>query len=272
MPYMERDYSRATTLEWCRRIDAGPFSTLSCGERITSYTQDMRVVLAAAAALTSRVRIMPSLYVLPIPAVLAENRDARRPLGGRVTVTVGRQAPGDYRRSGAAERRTAARRGRRRDAPTWAGSRPSRGTDPVGPTPVQPAGRTSPERWAQAIRAAAWADGIYGWSMDSLAPVKQQFDLARGAGTGPARRASGSSPDSGSRWPTRRREAQAYVYDCCASPARKARERGEQMKAAHRRDQRLDAIEAEGADECLLVPATLELAEVERAAELVARR
>ena len=34
----------------------------------------------------------------------------------------------------------------------------------------------------------------------------------------------------------------------------------------------LDAIEAEGADECLLVPATLEIAEVERAAELIARR
>jgi hypothetical protein len=34
----------------------------------------------------------------------------------------------------------------------------------------------------------------------------------------------------------------------------------------------LDAIEAEGADECLLVPATLEIVEVERAAELVARR
>lgn len=54
LPYTERDYNRQTTLAWCRGIDAGPFSSLSCGERITSCTQDMRIVLAAAAALTGR--------------------------------------------------------------------------------------------------------------------------------------------------------------------------------------------------------------------------
>jgi len=51
MPYMELDYDRDTTLNWCRGIDAGPFSSLSCSERITSYAQDMRIILAAAAAL-----------------------------------------------------------------------------------------------------------------------------------------------------------------------------------------------------------------------------
>ena len=66
LPYMEREYDRSTTLDWCRLADQGPFESLSCGERITSYTQDMRIVLAAAAALTERVRIVPSLYVLPM--------------------------------------------------------------------------------------------------------------------------------------------------------------------------------------------------------------
>ena len=66
LPYMERGYDRGTTLDWCRAVDAGPFTTLSCGERITSYAQEMRVVLSAAAALTERVRIMPTLYVLPM--------------------------------------------------------------------------------------------------------------------------------------------------------------------------------------------------------------
>ena len=68
IPYMEAGYDRGTTLDWCREVDAGPFATLSCGERVISYSQDMRVILSAAAALTERVRIMPSLYVLPAHA------------------------------------------------------------------------------------------------------------------------------------------------------------------------------------------------------------
>ena len=38
MPYMVRDYDRDRILTWARKIDAGPFDTLSCGERITDYT------------------------------------------------------------------------------------------------------------------------------------------------------------------------------------------------------------------------------------------
>ena len=66
LPYMERDYHRKDILDWCRRIDQGPFSSLSCGERITGYTLEMRMLLGAAAAVTERVRIVPSLYVLPM--------------------------------------------------------------------------------------------------------------------------------------------------------------------------------------------------------------
>ena len=50
LPYMERAYDRATILAWCRRADAGPFYSLSCGESINGYTFEMRVLLAAAAA------------------------------------------------------------------------------------------------------------------------------------------------------------------------------------------------------------------------------
>ena len=38
LPYMERDYGREEIFSWCRAADAGPFSSLSCGERITGYT------------------------------------------------------------------------------------------------------------------------------------------------------------------------------------------------------------------------------------------
>ena len=66
LPSMVGEYDRDTTLQWCRGIDAGPFSSLACGERIAFRNQEMRVLLAAAAALTERVRIVPTLYVLPM--------------------------------------------------------------------------------------------------------------------------------------------------------------------------------------------------------------
>jgi alkanesulfonate monooxygenase SsuD/methylene tetrahydromethanopterin reductase-like flavin-dependent oxidoreductase (luciferase family) len=287
MPYMERDYSRATTLEWCRRIDAGPFSSLSCGERITSYTQDMRVVLAAAAALTSRVRIMPSLYVLPMhPPVLAAKEIATLDVlsGGRVTVTVGiggRES--DYRAIGQPFGRRYARleEGVAAMRRVWAGEPPFAGADPVGPAPVQPGG---PPILAGAMgpkairRAAAWADGLYGWSMDSSPePVKQQFDVARAAWRDAGRRERPRLVTGF--WFSLADDADAklrkYVYEyLLITGEAPARARADQMKASSPDAIRsaLDAIEAEGADECLLVPATLETLEVERAAELISRR
>jgi len=287
MPYMEREYSRGTTLDWCRRIDAGPFSSLSCGERITSYTQDMRVVLAAAAALTSRVRIMPSLYVLPMrPPVLAAKEIATLDVlsGGRVTVTVGvggRES--DYRALGQPSLRRFARldEGVAVMKRIWAGEPPFAGADPVGPAPVQPGGPPilAGVMGPKAIRRAAeWADGIYGWSMDSsAAPVKEQFDLARSAWRAAGRRERPRLVTGF--WFSLADDADAklrrYVYEYLrvAGEAR-ARAAASAMKASSPDAIRaaLDAIEAEGADECLLVPATLEIAEVERAAEQIARR
>jgi alkanesulfonate monooxygenase SsuD/methylene tetrahydromethanopterin reductase-like flavin-dependent oxidoreductase (luciferase family) len=287
MPYMERGYSRATTLEWCRRIDAGPFSSLACGERITSYTQDMRIVLAAAAALTSRVRILPSLYVLPMhPPALAAKEIATLDVlsGGRVTVTVGiggRES--DYRALGVPFERRYARleEGVAAMRRIWAGEPPCAGADPVGPRPVQPGGPPilAGAMGSKAIRrAAAWADGIYGWSMDSsAAPVKQHFDVARAAWRAANR--SGRPRLVTGFWFSLADGAQAklerYVYEyLLVAGEGAARAAAGAMKASSPDAIRaaLDAIEAEGADECLLVPATLEIGEVERAAELIARR
>jgi alkanesulfonate monooxygenase SsuD/methylene tetrahydromethanopterin reductase-like flavin-dependent oxidoreductase (luciferase family) len=92
LPYMERDYGREEIIAWCEAADAGPFSSLSCGERITGYTLEMRAMLAAAAVLTERVRIMPSLYVLPMhSATWAAKEIATLDVlsGGRVTLGVG---------------------------------------------------------------------------------------------------------------------------------------------------------------------------------------
>ena len=62
LPYMEHEhgYGRDEILAWCRAVDDGPWSSLSCGERITGHSLEMRTLLSAAAAVTSRVRIMPA--------------------------------------------------------------------------------------------------------------------------------------------------------------------------------------------------------------------
>ena len=113
LPYMERDLSRERVLAWCRGVDSGPFSSLSCGERITGYTIEMRTAMAAAAAVTERVRIVPSLYVLPMhSAVWAAKEIATLDLisDGRVTVTVGVGGrPEDYRAVGSSAARRHAR-------------------------------------------------------------------------------------------------------------------------------------------------------------------
>ena len=83
---------RERTLEWFRRVDEGPFSTLSCGERVVGSSVDMLALLGAAASVTTRVRIAPTLYVLPMhPAIRVAKHAATLDLisGGRTTVTVG---------------------------------------------------------------------------------------------------------------------------------------------------------------------------------------
>ncbi|EIC69876.1 hypothetical protein S7W_08413 [Mycobacteroides abscessus M94] len=65
LPFMCRDYTRESTITWARLADEGPFSTISSGERISYHNQDMWVTLAAAAAVTERVRILANVSVLP---------------------------------------------------------------------------------------------------------------------------------------------------------------------------------------------------------------
>ena len=94
LPYMKNGLDRELVQEWCMRTDQGPFSTLSCGERITGPQEvmDMRVTLAFAAAITERVKIMPSLYVLPMHSaamVAQEVATLDRLSNGRVQVCVG---------------------------------------------------------------------------------------------------------------------------------------------------------------------------------------
>jgi len=287
LPYMEEDLSRDRILSWCRAVDGGPFSSLSCGERITGHTIEMVTTLGAAAAVTERVRIVPSLYVLPMhSAVRAAKEIATLDLisNGRVTVTVGVGGrPGDYRAVGASMERRHVRMDEQvaEMRRVWRAEPPFEDLDPIGPNPVQPdgppihAGVMGPKA---VRRAAAWADGVYMWSgngvKQEIARAIEMVDSAwsQAERETPPRRIAGFwfslASDS-------QRRLQQYVYDyikVLSEDAAQAMAKAMNRSTADAVRESLDAMEELGCDECYLVPATCEIAEVERAAEIVARR
>ena len=146
LPYTQENLSREILLEWFHRIDEGPFSTLSCGERMVGSSVDMMATLAAAAAVTKRVRIAPSLYVLPMhPAIKVAKHAATLDLisGGRTTITVGVGGRlQDYRAMGSERHRPQAKMEEQvaEIRRIWAGEIPFEGAEPIGPRPVQPGG------------------------------------------------------------------------------------------------------------------------------------
>ncbi len=287
LPYMERDLSRERLLAWCRGIEDGPFSSLSCGERITGYTIEMRTALAAAAALTERVRIVPSLYVLPMhSAVWAAKEIATLDLisDGRVTVTVGVGGRlEDYQAVGSSSHRRHARMDEQvaEMRRIWRGEPPAEGLDEVGPRPVQPGGppiHAGVMRPKAMRRAAEWADGVYLWSGNGvkaeIAKAMERVDRAW----------NDAKRDAPPRWvagfwyslaPNAQKRLSAYVYDyvrVLSEDTARAMASVMDRSTPDAVQASLDAMEELGCDEVFLVPATCELAELEEAAELVAKR
>jgi len=193
LPVMVGGLDRDIVLEWSRRIDAGPFTSLAAGERITFPNPEVMVTLSAAAAVTERVRIVFSVLVLPMhnPVRIAKQVATLDVLSkGRVTLGLGvggREE--DYAAVGAEYDKTLWRRlgehvGLMQQA--WRGEQVVEGAlGRVEPLPVQ---RGGPELLAGSMyprsirRAAVWADGISGFSFGpDPSEIGSQFELARSA-------------------------------------------------------------------------------------------
>jgi alkanesulfonate monooxygenase SsuD/methylene tetrahydromethanopterin reductase-like flavin-dependent oxidoreductase (luciferase family) len=287
LPYTKAGLDRATLESWVRAIDAGPFHAISCGERVVGPTLALGPALAAAAAWSQRVRIVPTLYVLPMrDAVAVAQEVATLDLlsGGRVEVCVGvggREA--DYRAVGA----SFAKRHERLDEQVarmraiWRGEPAFPGGDPVGQRPTRAggppilAGAMGPKAMA---RAARWADGVYVWSGNGekaeIAALLARADAAwTGALRPPPRKIGGfwCSLASGDAQAKLREYVYGYtrVFGEAAARALSSSVRRASPDAVR---EALDGLEAAGCEECFLVPATAELAEVEGAAEVVAKR
>lgn len=191
LPTMVAGLGRETLLGWAREIDRGPFSSLAVGERISFDNWEIGTTLAAAAAVTERVRIVATVFVLPMhrSAWLAKQIATLDVLsGGRLTVGVGvggREQ--DYQVVGAPFARRHARMDEQVDEMRrlWSGAAPQPGVPPLGPTPAQPGG---PPLWIAAsgprpiARGARWADGLAGFSLGpDWDEVERVFESCRTA-------------------------------------------------------------------------------------------
>jgi len=286
-PYSQDDLTRELMLEWFRRVDEGPFSAISCGERIVGSGVDMMALLAAAAAVTSRVEIVPTLYVLPMhPAIKVAKHAATLDLisGGRTTITVGVGGRDqDYRCMEKERVRPHAKMEEQvgQIRRIWAGEAPFEGAAPVGPMPVQPggpqilAGVMGPKAIA---RAAKWADGVYSWSGNGVASeMKQQQERVVAAWqdadreTAP-RRVGGFwyslAPDADQKLKAYVRKYLAFMGE---APA-KAISRMVDRSSPDAVSASLDAYEELGVEECWLNSATAELSEIDGLLEVLEKR
>jgi alkanesulfonate monooxygenase SsuD/methylene tetrahydromethanopterin reductase-like flavin-dependent oxidoreductase (luciferase family) len=193
IPLMAPGLDRARILEWCRRLDAGPWSHLAVGERINFLNSDAMVVLSAAAAVTERVPILSYVLILPNRDTVARAKEiASLDLlcDGRLTLGVGAGAReedylalgkpfGKRRLSQLGEQVESMRR-------VWNGEKVIDGALlPVGPTPIQAGG---PEILVASLSEAAirlvsrWADGIAGFSFGpSIDEISTCFEHTRSA-------------------------------------------------------------------------------------------
>ena len=182
-------------LEWARRADAGPFSSLAVSDRVVHAAQEPLVALAAASGVTGRIRLLTSILLGPtrettLLARQAASIDALS--GGRLTLGLG---VGIRRDDYAATGNAFATRGRRLDEQLpllrrlLAGGAMDEAVGSIGVPPVRPGG---PELLiggyvpAVARRVAAHGDGFMapgGGEPDRLIALWRDIETAwTGAG------------------------------------------------------------------------------------------
>jgi len=136
----------AGLLEWARRADQGPFSSLGTIDRLVYGNYDPLTALTAAAAVTSRIRLMTTvlLAALHSPALLAKQAATLDAFsGGRLTLGIGvGSREDDFIAAKAAYRN----RGKRLEEQVatmkriWSGEPPSPDLGPIGPAPARQGG------------------------------------------------------------------------------------------------------------------------------------
>jgi alkanesulfonate monooxygenase SsuD/methylene tetrahydromethanopterin reductase-like flavin-dependent oxidoreductase (luciferase family) len=160
LPTSTSGISAELLLDWARRADAGPFSSLGVVDRVAYHNYEPFTALAAAAAVTRRVGLATMVVIAPLrnTAILAKQAASLDALsGGRLTLGLAVGARGeDYQASGIDSRGRGRRFGEQLEAirDIWEEGK-------IGPTPKAPGphvlvGGSSGEALA---RMARYAEG-----------------------------------------------------------------------------------------------------------------
>jgi alkanesulfonate monooxygenase SsuD/methylene tetrahydromethanopterin reductase-like flavin-dependent oxidoreductase (luciferase family) len=272
--------SGSLVLDWARRADSGPFSSLGILDRLVYPNYEPMITLSAAAAVTERIRVMSTILIAPLRrgGVLAKQVATLDALsGGRLTLGIGvgareddfHAAPASFheRARSFEEQLVLMRR-------VWSGQPVSDEVGPMGPPPARPGGPElliggySP---AAISRVGRWGDGFISGGIPDPEQVRQMFDVAEESWTAEGREgrprlvaclyyALGPNADRGGDYI---RDYYSYFGPAADDMARSIPSSPETIEGLIR------GLGDVGADEVVCWPTVAELEQVDRLAELV---